>query len=53
MDDLIVAFKQDMMSQFEMTDLSLMNYYLAWKSSKQEKDLYMSEEVCIKHLKKI
>jgi len=43
---LVEKFKQEMMEAFEMTDLSLMTFFLGMEIVQDEHEVYLSEEIC-------
>lgn len=51
--NMIMKFKEDIMKTFEMTHLSLMNYFLDIKVKQYEEGIFMSEEIHISTIEKI
>ena len=43
--ELIEGFKEDMMKEFEMTDLGLMKYFLSLEVAQGENDIFVSHEM--------
>lgn len=48
-DFLIVDFKQVMKSEFEITDLGLLRYFLGIEIKQTENDIFISSKICGRH----